>query len=122
MVSRLIACSLVIVATAALVSAHGDATHIMGTITAVQGNHLTIKTQDGKSEMVMIGKATKYMIGTKAATPADLTVGRRVVIDAKIDPKMKMYSAEEVRIGVATPATNSSGKVTASPDTHAGHK
>jgi len=33
-----------------------------------------------------------------------LKVGTRVVIDAKMDEKMKMYTAEEVRIGVADSA------------------
>jgi hypothetical protein len=33
-----------------------------------------------------------------------LKPGIRVVIDAKMDEKMKMYTAEEVRIGVAEKA------------------
>jgi hypothetical protein len=116
-------CSLAILVSAAPLLAHGNATHIMGAVTAVQGNHVTVKTQDGKTVMVMLGKATKYMIDTKAATAADLTVGRRVVIDAAMDEKMKMYTAQEVKIGVATPAaTDSKAKAAAPADTHAGHK
>jgi hypothetical protein len=84
--------------------AHGDATHLMGTVTGIQGDHVTVKLQNGKTETVMFGKGTKYFIGTKAATKADLKVGTRVVIDAKMDPKMKMFSASEVKIGVTTPA------------------
>ena len=104
MFKQLVACSLVMLVFAGLLLAHGDATHIMGTVTSIQGNHVMVKTQDGKSEMVMLGKTTKYLIGEKAATTKDLKVGIRVVIDAKMDEKMKMFSAEEVRIGVAAPA------------------
>jgi hypothetical protein len=104
MLKYLAAGSLTILMSTALLLAHGDATHIMGTVTGIQGDHATIKLQDGKSEMVMFTKTTKYLLGEKATTKAELKVGRRVVIDAKMDEKMKMYMAEEVRIGVADPA------------------
>ena len=103
MFKLLITCSLTLLLSAGLLLAHGDATHIMGTVTAVQGNHVMVKLQDGKSEMVMLDKATKYLIGEKAATSKDLKVGVRVVIDATMDTKMKMFSAQEVRIGVVAP-------------------
>ena len=122
MFKHLIACSLTILISAGLLLAHGDATHIMGTITAVQGDHATVKLQDGKTEMVMFDKATKYLIGTKAATKADLKVGTRVVIDAKMDEKMKMYSATEVKIGVAAPLKiDTNPKAVAPADNHSGH-
>jgi hypothetical protein len=95
-----------------LLWAHGGNEHIMGTISAVNGDHVTIQTQDGKSEMVMLGKATKYFVGSKSAKAADMKVGLRVVVDAKIDPKLKMYSALEVKIGVAAPPAKSVKAVT----------
>ena len=108
---------------ATLLLAHGDATHIMGTVTAVNGNHVTVKTQEGKSEIVMLEKTTKYIAGSKAATAADLKVGTRVVIDAKMDEKMKMFTAEEIKIGAAPPAkTDAKGKPPAHSETHADHK
>lgn len=111
MLKRLIACSMTMLISAALLLAHGDATHIMGTITAVQGDHVTVKQQDGKSVMVMMQKTTKYMKAEKPAASADMKAGTRVVIDAKMDEKMKMYTAEEVRIGVANaPAADSKEK------------
>jgi hypothetical protein len=73
----------------------------MGTVTAVQGDHVTVKLQDGKTQMVMFDKATKYLTAAeKPAKRADVKVGTRVVIDAKMDEKMKMFLASEVRIGV----------------------
>jgi hypothetical protein len=119
----LTACTLMILVSAAILVAHGDATHIIGTVTAIDGSHVTVKTQDGKSEMVMLEKATKYLSGSKAASVADVKVGTRVVIDAKMDEKMKMYTAEEVRIGVAAAAkADAKTKASAAADTHAGHK
>ena len=123
MLKNFLACSVTVLLSVGLLWAHGNATHIMGTVTALEGNHVTVKTQDGKSESVMLEKTTKYLIGTKAAKLTDLKVGSRVVIDAKMDPKMKMYSALEVKIGVATPpAADSKAKAAAPAQKHPDHK
>jgi hypothetical protein len=107
MLRRLLAYSLVLLISTAALLAHGDATHIMGTVSAIQGDHVTVKLQDGKTQMVMFDKSTKYLNGTKAAKKADVKVGTRVVIDAKMDEKTKMFQASEVRIGVTeTPANH----------------
>ena len=75
-------------------------THLMGTVTAVKPDTVTIKMQDGKSEMVMLEKTTKYTKDDKPAKSTDLKVGDSVMINAKMDTKMKMYSADEVMLGV----------------------
>jgi len=103
MFKRWIASTFAVLVFAASAFSHGNATHIMGTVTAMDGSHVTVKTQEGKSERVMLQKTTKYFNGKKAAAAADVKVGLRVVIDARMDEKMKMYAAEEVRIGVADP-------------------
>ena len=101
MSKKLLACSLTILIAAAVVFAHGDATHIMGTVSAIQGDHVTVKLQDGKTQMVMFDKSTKYLDAQKkTARKEDVKVGTKVVIDAKMDEKMKMFLASEVRIGV----------------------
>ena len=92
------------VLSAALGYAHGGATHLTGTITAIEGDHIQIKDQAGKAVMVMLGKTTKYLKAEKPSTKAELKVGVRVLIDAKMDEKMKMYAAEEISIGVAAAA------------------
>ena len=105
MFRKVLAGLLFILISAALLAAHGDATHIMGTVTAIQGDHVTVKLQDGKTQMVMFDKATKYLTAAeKSATRSDVKVGTRVVIDAKMDAKMKMFLASEVRIGVSEAA------------------
>ena len=83
----------------ALLFAHGDATHIIGTVAAIDGNHVTVKTQDGKSEMVMLEKTTKYMKGEKLVKSTDLKIGAPVTINAKMDLKTKKYVAEDVMLG-----------------------
>lgn len=123
MSKRLIGSTLIALLSTTLLLAHGNATHIMGTITANDGTHVTVRTQDGKSETVMLQKTTKYLNGSKAAAAGDLKVGTRVVIDAKMDAKMKMYMAEEVRVGVTTPAkADTKAKTPAPADKHTGHK
>lgn len=107
MLRPLLTCLLAISLFSTALYAHGDATHLMGTVTAINGNHITIKDKDGKSVMVMLNKTTKYLRDKKAAPRSDLKVGVRVVIDAKMDNAMKMYAAEEIQLGVmdnATPA------------------
>lgn len=110
MFKSLVACSITVLMFAALLLAHGDATHLAGTITAIGKDTVTVKLQNGKSEVVMLEKVTKYLSGKNPAAATDLQVGTRVVIDAKMDEKMKMYKAEEVRIGVATAAAKPAAK------------
>jgi len=110
MFKKISAVLMMILLSALVLFAHGDAEHVMGTISAIQGDHVTVKLQDGKTEtMVMLGKDTKYFNGDKKAKKEDVKVGLRVVIDAKMDTKMKMLLAEEVKLGV-TAATHDDHK------------
>jgi len=79
--------------------AQSGTSHLMGTVTAVKPDTVTIKMQDGKTEMVMLEKTTKYMKDDKPAKGTDLKVGDSVMINAKMDTKMKMYTANEVMLG-----------------------
>src|SRR5678815_5186476 len=85
MFKKISAVLMMILLSALVLFAHGDAEHVMGTISAIQGDHVTVKLQDGKTEtMVMLGKDTKYFNGDKKAKKEDVKVGLRVVIDAKM--------------------------------------
>jgi hypothetical protein len=81
--------------------AHGNATHLMGTVTAIGKDTVTIQDKDGKSIVVMLEKDTKYLKDKKSVAAAEMKVGTRVVIDAEMNEKMKMYSAEEIQLGAA---------------------
>ena len=97
MLNRLVLCLITIVLFVGLLHAHGEP--ILGTVTAVTADTFTVKDKDNKSVVIMLEKGTKFLVNDKAASKADLKVGSRVVIDAHMDTKMKMYSAEEVKIG-----------------------
>src|SRR5437773_397889 len=91
-----------------LLLAHGAP--LMGTVTAVGKDSITITDKTGKSIVVGLEKTTKYLNkDKKPAVMEDLKVGSRVVIDAHMDEKTKSYKAEEVQIGVAADA-KSEGK------------
>ena len=85
-----------------LLLAHGDP--IMGTITAVGNDSFTIKDKTDKPIVIMLEKSTKYMKSDKPVKKDELKPGVRVIIDAHMDTKMKMYAAEEVIIGTAPAA------------------
>src|SRR5437667_6355558 len=99
MLKRLLVCAFTFLLSAGFLLAHGNATHLMGTVTAVGKDTVTIQDKDGKSVVVMLEKTTKYLKNKKPAASGDLKVGTRVVIDAEMDQKMKMYSAEEIQLG-----------------------
>src|SRR5215468_5753819 len=104
MFKRIMASTLTILLSACLLLAHGNATHLMGTVTAVANDTVTIKDKDGKSIVVMLEKTTKYFRNKKPATAGDLKVGSRVVIDAEMDQKKKMFTAEEIQLGTTEAA------------------
>jgi hypothetical protein len=104
MVRQILLLALTLGLLAGMALAHGGNEHISGTVTAIQNDHVTLKTADGKTVTLMIGPSTKYFRDKAAAAKADMVIGTRVVIDAKMDPKMKMYNALEVRLGVVAAA------------------
>ena len=87
-----------LVVSASALQAQGNIAPINGTITAIEGDHIQIKDQAGKSVVVMLQKNTKYLKSEKPATKADLKIGVPVLIHIKMDEKMKMYAAETVTI------------------------
>ena len=84
---------------AGVLLAHGNATHLMGTVTALGKDTVTIQDKDGKTVVVMLEKTTKYLKTKKPVTLDELKIGSRVVIDAQMNEKMKMYSSEDIQIG-----------------------
>ena len=99
MFNRIATCAVAIVLCAGLLLAHGDP--ILGTVTAVKDDSFTITGKDNKAVTIMLEKSTKYLVNDKPAKKTDLKPGVRVAIDAHMDTKMKMLSAEEVNIGAA---------------------
>jgi hypothetical protein len=113
MLKRIVFCITAFVLLAGLAIAHGDP--IMGTVTAVAANTVTIKDKDNKPVVIMLEKTTKYLVDSKPGKKTDLKVGVRVSIDAHMDTKMKMYNAEEINIGTAAAAKPATPAAPAAP-------
>jgi hypothetical protein len=107
MIKHGIAILVIALAASGLLVAQAPA-RLSGTVTAITTDVLTIKDKDGKSTMIMLDKATKYIKEKKAVTTADVKVGALVTVDAKMDTVMKMYTAQQV--DVATAVTLPDGK------------
>ena len=66
----------------ALVSAHEGHMHkILGTVASVQGNHLVVKTTDGKVVTVTLDAKTTFARGKVKLDATALKVGERVSVD-----------------------------------------
>jgi hypothetical protein len=99
MMKRTLAVALsAVVAVAGPLLAHGDYTHVLGTVTALDATHVEVKTRAGKVVSVKLTDATKYTRGGAAAAAKDMQVGQRVSVEAK--PKGEDLVASEVKLGV----------------------
>lgn len=82
--------------------AHGNEKHVMGTVTAIGADSITVETTSHQVQTVQISSQTKFLKGEKASSLSDLKVGDRVVIHAK--PSGDKLEATEVKSGVHTHA------------------
>ena len=96
---------LCLAAVSSLALAHGGFEHVMGTVTKVDGNVLTVKTAKG-DVAVKVDAKTEYTKDDKKATVKDVTVGLRVVVD--LPEKVKDPAAHSIKIGVAEAAEDHS--------------
>ena len=55
---------------------------IMGTITAIDGNKVSMKTTEGKEVVVSVTPTTSFKRGKAKGAQSDLKVGLRVVVNA----------------------------------------
>ena len=79
--------------------AHGNMDHILGKITKINGNILTVE-KDGKTTQVLLIETTAYETGGHPGKSADLRVGDLVVIHAvKVQGKEESH---EVRFAHAS--------------------
>ncbi|GAC1694736.1 MAG: hypothetical protein NVS9B5_37660 [Terriglobales bacterium] len=82
--------------------AHGKEQHVMGTVTAVTDDSITVQTTAKDPVTVYIMPETKYQKSGAAASMKEIKVGDRVVIHAtKMNDKLM---ATEVRFGATAQA------------------
>jgi len=76
---------------------HGDEQHVLGTVTKIDANAITVSTSPGVEKIVSILPSTKFLKGGSPAALKDLKIGDRVAVHAK--PKAGGLEATEVKIG-----------------------
>ena len=90
-----------LIASATAVFAHGGFDHVTGTVAAVSGTVLTVKTAKGNVDVTLNDK-TEYSKGDQKAQASDLKPGLRVVVDIPEGSKDKI--AHSVKVGAAAAA------------------
>jgi hypothetical protein len=81
----------------------GHAHKVMGTVSSVDGDHVTVKTKDGKTVMVMLDAKTAVTRGKTKLDAAAIKVGERLVVEGTEEKNMMV--AKTVKLGtVAAPA------------------
>lgn len=67
------------------VSAHGDATHVLGTVTETAQDHLVVQTRQGESVTLVINADTIFQRNGMTTKDARPEVGNRMVAEAEED-------------------------------------
>lgn len=74
--------------------AHEGHVHkILGTVTKIDGQHITLKTTAGKTQVVMLGAKTTITRGTEKVEASAIAVGQRISVDAMQEKDMMMAQA-----------------------------
>lgn len=74
----------------------------MGTITAIDGNKVSVKTTEGKDAVVTVTPLTAFKRGKAKGAQSDLKVGLRVVVNA--GDGAEPLKAKEIQYTAATTA------------------
>lgn len=77
--------------------AHGNEKHVMGTVTNIAENSITVETTSKQSVTVEVSDKTKFEKSGASATLKDLKVGDKVVIHAAVSGDKLV--ANDVRFG-----------------------
>ena len=94
---RAIAVTTLLLALSVMVFAHGKEKHVMGKVTSVSDNSITVETTANQSVAVEVDDKTKFEKSGATATLKDLKVGDKVVIHA--DTAGDKLVASEVHFG-----------------------
>lgn len=94
---RTIAIVTLLLALSLMAVAHGKEKHVMGTVTNISENSITVEATSKKSVTVEVGDKTKFENSGSPATLKDLKVGDKVVIHADVSGDKLV--ANEVHVG-----------------------
>ncbi len=94
---RKVAVFALLLALSTIAFAHGNEKHVMGTVTSISDNSITVETTSKKTVTLTLSAATKFQKNGSPAALKDLKVGDKVVIHANaFEDKLV---AAEVRFG-----------------------
>ena|SRR5437899_2823598 len=79
---RTVAVFALALAFSAIAFAHGNEKHMMGTVTSISENSITVEITSKKTVTVTVSAATKFQKSGSQAALKDLKVGDKVVIHA----------------------------------------
>jgi hypothetical protein len=81
---------------------------VIGTVASVEGNHVTVKTTDGKSVMIMLDGKTVITRGKAKLDATAVKAGERVVVEGT--EEKQMITAKTVKLGAAATTTTTAKK------------
>lgn len=93
---RALIVAVVVIGLLGAASAHNHQTHILGTISVVNGDTVIVTDAKGQNQTVNLTTATKFIRGDKSVQRKELQPGRKVVIHAK--PVGAKLEAVEIKI------------------------
>lgn len=96
--------SLLMLAAAPAVAHPGHDHKVLGVITAMHENHVTVKTKDGKERSFTITPETKLVQGKRKGAATDLKVGMRLVVN--VGDGAEPLKAKEVQYSNAARASS----------------
>ena len=86
----------------ALTSAHEGHLHkALGTVSKIDGDHVTVKKTDGKTIVIMLDKQTTVTRGKEKLAASALQVGERLSVDYMEDKGMMMARAIKLSTAAA---------------------
>ena len=94
---RIVAVVALLLAFSLIALAHGKEKHVMGTVTSISDNSITVETTGKKSVTVDVNDKTKFDKSGSPATLKDLKVGDKVVVRADVSGDKLV--ANEVHFG-----------------------
>jgi preprotein translocase subunit YajC len=101
---RSLIAGLLLLCTSVLLYAHGGMIHVMGTVTRITDNSVTVETTDKKTVEVQLTDSTTYMNGSNPGSRKEIKVGDRVAIHAvKVKDSLQ---AHEVHFNAAPAASS----------------
>jgi hypothetical protein len=83
------------------VLAHEGGTHVMGTVSVSESDHLVVQGTDGKEVSIILSPGTRYRAAGAANSSATPKVGDRVVVEVTKDSQG--LTASEVRFSTVAP-------------------